>query len=97
MAQIASGWRQIHRDADDNMYVLFDDGIYAIDPSAAIDSSEGEDWIFCESHADDDKDVAHAQIGGVMMPLAGPAAEGRDFDEVVDADGDGTEDASEDE
>lgn len=33
---------------------------------------------------DDDDEIAHAIIGGVMMPLAGPSAEGFDYGKVDD-------------
>lgn len=88
MALIGSGWRQVHMDSDENRYVMFDDGVYRLDKSVKIDQSEGEEWVWCESHADDDDEVAHANIGGAMMPLAGPSSEGFEFGDVDGADED---------
>lgn len=84
MALIASGWRQVHLDSDKNQYVMFDDGIYRLNDKVEIDHSDGEDWVFCASHMDDNDEIAHAVIGGVMMPLAGPSAEGFEYGKVDD-------------
>lgn len=91
MALIGSGWRQVHQDYEGNRYVMFDDGVYALDSDVKIERSEGEEWTWCESHNDDEEEIAHALIGGVMMPVAGPSAEGFEFGKV-DSDDDGKPD-----
>jgi hypothetical protein len=82
---IAAGIRQVHKDADGNKIVKFDQGIYKVPEKAQIEKREGEEWVWCEAHADagdvneadDPKDKGgkkakgnYALIGGQRVPLA---------------------------
>lgn len=71
MAMIAAGIRQVHKDADKNNTVKFDQGIYKVPEKAQIEKREGAEWVWCEAYADADaKDGNYALIGGQRVPLA---------------------------
>jgi len=58
---IAAGIRQIHKDAEGNKIVKFDQGIYKVPKKAQIEKREGKEWVWCEAHAEgDNKDVSEA-------------------------------------
>lgn len=71
MVMLAAGVRKVLKDVEGNKTVKFDQGIYKVPDKAHIRKDGGEEWVFCEAHADPDNDKeTYALIGGQRVPLA---------------------------
>ena len=70
MQIIAQGLRQVKPGPNGTKIVKFDQGMYTVSEKAKIHHEGGEDWVWCDAHADEETGEGWAVIGGIKEKLS---------------------------